>query len=170
MGHKNLPRLLTAYALLRHKHPRLKLVLTGKPKPGYVNVDKIAQRLGLDTDMVLCLDFVPHQDLRGLYAEAEVLVFPSLYEGFGLPALEAMAGGTPVVASNVSSFPEILGSAAVLVNPEYIPGIVSAVDRMLVDQEWHFDMIKRGKRRVAQFSWRRCARETLELYQLAVPL
>jgi len=165
MGHKNLPRLLATYTMLRKKHPRLKLVLTGKPKPGYVNVDKIAQGLGLGTDQVLDLDFVSHQNLRGLYAEAECLLFPSLYEGFGLPALEAMACGTPVVASNVSSFPEVLQDAAVLVNPEYIPGMVSAVDSLLVDQKWRHEMIRRGKRRAGQFSWRRCAKETLEVYE-----
>jgi glycosyltransferase involved in cell wall biosynthesis len=100
-----------------------------------------------------------------LYNAAAVFVFPSLYEGFGIPALEAMACGTPVVASNRSSIPEVVGDAALLVDPTQPAEIASAVQRVLTDARLRKELRERGLERAAQFSWERTARETLAVYE-----
>lgn len=164
MNHKNLPRLLRAFARLRERHPHLKLALTGKLKPGYVDVPRMARGLGLGRDSVVYLGFVPRRLLPALYAEASCLVLPSLYEGFGLPALEAAASGTPVVASHVSSLPEIMGEAAEYVNPEYETGMAAGIERVLSDEVRREQLIIEGRRRARRFSWEKCALETLSVY------
>lgn len=165
MGHKNLPRLLQAYAQVLERYPYLKLVLTGKPRPGYVGVDKVARLLGLDSSRVVYLGFVSADLLPALYAQALCLVYPSLYEGFGLPGLEALACGTPVVASNVSSLPEVLGARTEFVNPEYVPGIAAGITRILADSDYRSSIVAKGLDRASQFSWKRAARETLAVYE-----
>ena len=102
--------------------------------------------------------------LRIFYDEAKVFVFPSLYEGFGLPPLEAMAHGTPVVTSNVSSLPEVVGNAAVLVNPENVFEIMRALHRVLMDQSLRNRMKERGYQHAAKFSWEASVRRILEAY------
>ncbi len=164
MNHKNLPRLLRAFTRLRERHPRLKLALTGKPKPGYVDVPQMARELGLGRDSVVYLGFVPRRLLPALYAGASCLVLPSLYEGFGLPALEAASSGTPVVASNVSSLPEIMGEAAEFVNPEYEMGMAAGLERVLSDAARREQLMAEGRRRARRFSWEKCALETLSVY------
>jgi glycosyltransferase involved in cell wall biosynthesis len=162
MNHKNLERLLKAFAHIIEKGIKVKLVLTGKPKPKYVEVDKIARMLGLENDQVVYLGYVKDKLLPALYAEAECLILPSLYEGFGLPALEAVSCGTPVITSNVSSLPEIMGKAAEYVNPEYVLGIAAAIERLLVKRN---ELIILGKERASKFSWEKCAVETLKVYE-----
>ncbi len=164
MSHKNLPRLVEAYAQAVERYPRLKLVLTGKPKPGYSNVLKIARQLGV-LDHVHFTGFVPPHLLPALYAEARCLVFPSLYEGFGLPPLEAMAVGTPVIASQVTSLPELLGDAALLVNPEYVPSITQAILTCLKDEKIRLELCKRGRAQAARFQWPTAAAAHWQLYQ-----
>lgn len=164
MNHKNLPRLLRAFARVREHSPRLKLVLTGSQKAGYVDVPGMARELGLGREAVVCLGFVPRRLLSALYAEASCLVLPSLYEGFGLPALEAAASGTPVVASNVSSLPEIMGQAAEYVNPEYEAGMAAGLERVLSDAARREQLMVGGRQRARRFSWERCALETLSVY------
>ena len=104
-------------------------------------------------------------DLPRLYSAAEIFVFPSLYEGFGLPPLEAMACGTPVVTSNVSSLPEAVGDAALTVDPYDVGELVLAIDRLLTDEMLRADLRRRGLERAAQFTWARTARETLAIYE-----
>ena len=116
---------------------------------------------------IILLCVVPQELLAALYWQAEVFVLPSLYEGFGLPVLEAAACGTPVVASNVSSLPEILRGVAELVNPEYVPGIVAGIERILADRTWRQKLIERGRQRASTFSWDRSVRETLAVYEQA---
>ncbi len=108
--------------------------------------------------------FVPVEILRVFYAAAEVFVFPSLHEGFGLPPLEAMALGTPVVTSNVSSLPEVVGDAAVLVHPENVFDIARGMERALLDEALRMDLKARGKKQVAKFSWERSVKQVLEIY------
>jgi glycosyltransferase involved in cell wall biosynthesis len=108
-------------------------------------------------------------DLVALYSFAEVLVYPSFSEGFGLPVLEAMACGAPVVTSSVSSLPEVAGEAALLVDPHDVSSIADAVERVLTDASLREDMRRRGFERVGQFSWRRCASQTLDLYRRVAP-
>ena len=110
------------------------------------------------------LGFVPIEVLRIFYDEAKVFVFPSLYEGFGLPPLEAMVHGTPVVTSNVSSLPEVVGNAAVLVNPENVFEIMRALHRVLMDQALRDRMKERGYQQAAKFSWEKSVRRILEAY------
>ena len=168
MNHKNLERLLEAFARVLKKGIRVKLVLTGKPKPGYVEAEKAARLLGLGSDRIIYAGHVKDKLLPALYAEAECLVLPSLYEGFGLPALEAAACGTPVVASNVSSLPEIMGLAAEYVNPEYVPGIAKAMEQLLEDGDRREELVRLGSERVNKFSWEKCAVETLKVYEKGV--
>lgn len=102
------------------------------------------------------------RDLTALYTGAKVLVFPSLYEGFGLPILDAFASETPVVTSNISSMPEVAGGAAVLVDPYSIDSIVDGINKAITDRD---KLIKKGKQRLKDFSWEKAARETLEVYK-----
>jgi glycosyltransferase involved in cell wall biosynthesis len=164
MNHKNLRRLLEAFALVRKTYPDLKLVMTGQPVPAYSPVLKEAERLQV-TDHIIFPGFVPSDVLPAIYANAACFVFPSLYEGFGLPPLEAAARGVPVVTSNVSSLPEIMGNAAHYVNPEDEMDIARGLIRVLAERTYRESLIEAGKQRAREFSWRSCAQETLELYQ-----
>jgi glycosyltransferase involved in cell wall biosynthesis len=124
-------------------------------------------RSGVQND-VRFLGFVPIDALRIFYDLAKVFVFPSLYEGFGLPPLEAMAHGTPVVTSNVSSLPEVVGKAAVLVNPENVFEIRRALHRVLTDQALRDRLKDRGYEQAARFSWEISVRRILDVYRQVV--
>jgi glycosyltransferase involved in cell wall biosynthesis len=113
------------------------------------------------------LGFVPFDTLRCFYECAAAFVFPSRYEGFGLPPLEAMACGTPVVTSSVSSLPEVVGDAAVLVNPENVFDIARGIRDVLLDDTLRETLICRGREQAARFSWERTARQVLEIYHEA---
>jgi glycosyltransferase involved in cell wall biosynthesis len=121
-------------------------------------------RLGLENHMHF-MGFVPEDDLPALYNGADLFAFPSLYEGFGLPVLEAMACGTPVITSNVSSLPEVAGNAALLVDPYNVDELAGAIRRILSDPALAADLRARGLERARQFSWERTAQETLEVYR-----
>ena len=164
MNHKNLRRLLAAFAIVKKRFPQMKLVMTGQPVPAYSPVLKEVERLHL-RDSVVFPGFVPHELLPALYGRASCFLFPSLYEGFGLPPLEAAACGVPVVVSNISSLPEIMASAAEYVNPEDEVDIARGVLRVLEDEHVRQRLIEEGKKRVLQFSWQVCAQETLALYE-----
>jgi glycosyltransferase involved in cell wall biosynthesis len=115
------------------------------------------------------MGFLPIEVLRIFYDLAKVFVFPSLYEGFGLPPLEAMAHGTPVLTSNTSSIPEVVGNAAVMVNPENVFEIMRALERVLIDQSLREKMRQRGYEQVKKFSWKDSAEAILQAYkQVAV--
>jgi glycosyltransferase involved in cell wall biosynthesis len=118
-------------------------------------------------DVVRFLGFVPFDTLRCFYESAAAFVFPSRYEGFGLPPLEAMACGTPVVTSNSSSLPEVVGDAAVQVNPENVFEIARGIREVLVDEELRARLIRRGWEQAARFSWSSTARQVLEIYREA---
>jgi glycosyltransferase involved in cell wall biosynthesis len=114
------------------------------------------------------MGFLPIEVLRIFYDLAKVFVFPSLYEGFGLPPLEAMAHGTPVLTSNTSSIPEVVGHAAVMVNPENVFEIMRALERVLIDQSLREKMRQRGYEQVKKFSWKNSAEAILEAYEQVV--
>ncbi len=166
MSHKNLPRLLEAFAQVLKMRSTLKLVLTGKPKPGYNDILELVRKLGIEANVIFA-GFVPEALLPALYAEAACFVFPSLYEGFGLPPLEAAAVGTPVITSNVSSLPEIMGDAAYYVNPEYTPGIAAGIAEVLSNEKFRQRLITAGKKQAAKFTWERAAREHVKVYEAA---
>jgi glycosyltransferase involved in cell wall biosynthesis len=111
------------------------------------------------------LGFIPFDTLRIFHELAVAFVFPSLYEGFGLPPLEAMASGTPVIASSASSLPEVVGGAAMLVNPENVFDIARAITEVVTNPELRRQLIAKGRRQVENFSWTRTAREVLSLYE-----
>lgn len=165
---KNLPVLLQAVARLRAGSAwgRAQLVLAGAPGWGTTGLDAEAGRLGLD-GVVRFLGAVPEGDLPALYAGARVFAFPSLWEGFGLPVLEAMAAGAPVVASRRGALPEVAGDAALLVEPAPGP-LAEALERLLTDRTLRDRLRDAGLERARAFSWERTAAETLAVYRAAL--
>jgi len=164
---KNLARLLGAYAQLRQRGGDVPtLVLAGAPGWGTDGVHRAITALALG-DAVRCIGPVADDDLPALYTAAEVFVYPSLYEGFGLPVLEAMACGTPVLTSNVASLPEVAGDAAVLVDPRDEGAIADAMAELLRDRQARDQLRARGAARARGFTWERCARETWTVYEEA---
>lgn len=167
---KNIPRLVEAFAVLRgdlESHPLyrdLRLIIIGDEISKYPSVRRAVIQTRVE-DRVRFLGFVPFETLRVFYEAAEAFVFPSLYEGFGLPPLEAMASGTPVVTSNVSSLPEVVGEAAVQVNPENVFEIARGMREALLDEARRSELIRLGYEQVRRFSWARTARQVLEIYQ-----
>jgi glycosyltransferase involved in cell wall biosynthesis len=162
--HKNLDRLIEAFALVRQREfDGLKLLIIGDEISKYPNLRRLVHRHQLHQH-VRFLGFVPDATLAALYRLASVFVFPSLYEGFGLPPLEAMASGTPVITSNVSSLPEVVGDAALLIDPLNAREMADAIARVLVDSELRSELIRRGHARVRTFSWERSVSRIREIY------
>jgi glycosyltransferase involved in cell wall biosynthesis len=167
--HKNVPRLVEAFAVLRAQlgdHPKyrdLRLVIIGNTISQHPGVRQTVIKSRIE-HLVRFLGYVPFDTLRCFYESAAAFVFPSRYEGFGLPPLEAMACGTPVVTSNVSSLPEVVGDAAILVNPENVFDIARGIREALLDEPLRAELIRRGHAQAARFSWERTARAVLEIY------
>jgi glycosyltransferase involved in cell wall biosynthesis len=138
----------------------VQLVLAGKR--GWLYTDLFAQveRLGL-ANRVLFPGYIADADLPALLSGALGFVFPSLYEGFGIPVLEAGACGVPVITSNTSSLPEVAGDAALLVDPHDVDAIAEAMHRLVTDEALRTELARRGLENVQRFSWEKCARETL---------
>jgi glycosyltransferase involved in cell wall biosynthesis len=157
--HKNLERLITAFGLLKQRpgHEDLKLLIIGDEVNKYGGLRRSVEAAGIRHD-VRFFGFVPERTLAALYRLADVFAFPSLYEGFGLPPLEAMACGTPVLTSRISSLPEVVGDAALLVDPYDVEDIASGLERLLGDEGLRAGLVTRGHARVKQFSWERSAR------------
>ena len=171
--HKNLDVLLSVFSGLHQKHPNLRLVLVGREDYFYKRLKDIAEEIGLwheniPQSPVIFPGYVPDAELEVLYRQAEFYIFPSLYEGFGLPALEAMAKGCPVVSSDRSSLPEILGDAAIYFNPEDKADIFSKAEKLLQDKELREVLIKKGHHQVKKYNWWECARQTREIYKKAL--
>ena len=160
---KNLVTLLEAYRWLKTRGLGLKLVVAGRV--GWL-AQATLQRLrslGLEGE-VLLPGYIPDEDLPALYSAAALLAYPSLYEGFGLPVLEALACGTPVVCSDASSLPEVAGDAALMVNPLDVAAWGQAITRVLADEDLREEMRIKGLAQAARFSWERAAQETLAVY------
>jgi len=168
--HKNIPRLVEAFAVVRDQlaaHPvygDLRLVIIGDTISRYPSVRQAVIKSRVE-HAVRFLGFVPFETLRCFYEAAAAFVFPSRHEGFGLPPLEAMACGAPVVTSNVSSLPEVVGDAAVQVNPENVFDIARGIREVLQDEELRARLIRRGREQAARFSWNWTARQVLEIYR-----
>jgi glycosyltransferase involved in cell wall biosynthesis len=169
--HKNLVRLIEAFSELRTGDLEdLKLLIIGDEISKLPALRHAVHRHKLHKH-VRFLGYVPDDQLAVLYRLAAVFVFPSLYEGFGLPPLEAMASGTPVVVSNVSSLPEVVGDAAVLVDPHDIDSIVDGLRCVLTNPARADDMRRKGLERSREFSWERSVARTLEVYKrIGAPL
>lgn len=162
---KNLPTLLAAYSRLRTVYKNnARLVVAGHKGWLTEEVDQAIEKYQL-ADKVCFLGSVPSSELAYLYNAARVFALPSFYEGFGLPPLEAMTSGTPVIVSNVSSLPEVVGDAGLLVDPNDVEGWTVALHRVLTDDALCAEMSAKGLARAAKFSWERAARETLNVYK-----
>jgi len=167
---KNIPRLVEAFAVLRgeiHDYPAfqdLRLLIIGDEISRYPALRHAVIQSRVE-DTVRFLGFVPIDTLRSFYQAASAFVFPSLYEGFGLPPLEAMACGTPVVCSHVSSLPEVVGEAAEVVNPENVFDIARGMREVLLNSERRRTMVERGFEQARRFSWERTAQQVLEAYE-----
>jgi glycosyltransferase involved in cell wall biosynthesis len=154
--HKNLERLVAAFGMLKQRggHEDVKLLIIGDEINSYGSLRRSVEAAGVRQD-VRFFGFVPSTTLAALYRLASVFAFPSLYEGFGLPPLEAMACGTPVVTSRISSLPEVVGDAALLVDPYSTEDIAHGLERVLADDALRAELSTRGRARVKQFSWER---------------
>jgi glycosyltransferase involved in cell wall biosynthesis len=164
---KNFPTLIEAYARLQDFGVALsevQLVIAGGKGWLYEGIFAAVERLGLG-ERVRFLDFVPDPDLPALYNAAAVFAFPSLYEGFGLPPLEAMACGTPVITSNVSSLPEVVGDAALTVPPTDVAALAEALARALTDEHLRATLRQQGLQQAARFTWDAAARTLLAVYR-----
>lgn len=157
---KNLPTLLEAYEVLKKMMDGIGLVIVGMPAWGDGKLVERAKSSG-----ALCLGYVSDAILRALYSLASVLAFPSLYEGFGLPPLEAMAVGIPVVASNAGALPEVLGDAAILVEPNSVTQLAEALYKAITDEALRAKLIEKGKARAHSFSWVETARRVARVYE-----
>ena len=168
--HKNVVRIIEAFSVLKaelkkeDKFCDLKLIIIGDELSRHPDLRRMVVRSGVERD-VRFLGFVPIEVLRIFYDVAKIFVFPSLYEGFGLPPLEAMAHGTPVITSNTSSLPEVVGSAAILVNPENVFDITRSMHRLLFDQALRERMKQRGYEQAQRFSWDASAARIQQVYQ-----
>jgi glycosyltransferase involved in cell wall biosynthesis len=163
---KNLVGLVKAFLSLSPRG-RAQLVLGGHK--GWLTQGIFKELDGLDLSQdVIFTGYLPQEDLPLLMNAAAAFVFPSLYEGFGLPVLEAMACGTPVITSNISSLPEVAGDAALLVDPRRVEDLAGAMERVLEDGTLRRDLSRAGLERAAQFTWERAARETMAVYEQAM--
>ncbi|MBN2884898.1 glycosyltransferase family 4 protein [Patescibacteria group bacterium] len=171
--HKNLDKFLEVFSSLRYTHPDISLVMVGKDDYFYQRVKRVARNLHLwreDTDngKVFFPGYVSDNDLKVLYRQALLYVFPSLYEGFGLPPLEAMSQSCPVISSNQGSLPEILGESAVYFNPYDKVDMLTKITALIDNKSARESLIMKGREHVANFSWQRCAGETFDIYRRAL--
>lgn len=159
---KNIERLVEAFSMLKNKD--LDLVIVGKKGWLYEEILNSPKKYEV-SNRVKFLDFVENEDLPSLYSNALCFVLPSLYEGFGLPVLEAMKYGCPVVISNVSSLPEAGGDAAVYFDPENIKDIQEKIEKVISSKSLREEMVKKGYNQVKKFSWEKTAKETLKVLE-----
>ena len=163
---KNIKQLVMAFARFRHLHPksRTKLILIGGESPLFPEVKLNSLEFG---DDILFKGFVSDSELRCFYRSARLFVYPSFYEGFGLPPLEAMAMGTPVITSDSSSLPEVVGDAACKVSPHSVTKLAQAITEVLGDRALQRRLVRKGYRRIMKFNWVKVAKRTQLIYQEA---
>ncbi len=164
---KNLPALIRAYRSLVDRGISHGLVIVGRKGWMYDQLFHTIRDLDLASRVILT-GYVPEAELPLLYSAADLFIYPSLYEGFGLPVLEAMACSVPVVTSNISSMPEIVGDAGILVDPRRMDELADAVHRILNDRDLHDELARKGAERSKIFTWERTAQETLAVYRRAL--
>ncbi len=162
----NFDKLIKSFAELKNKLPEVKLLKVGEPqkfgvREKFIDLIKI---LGLEKD-VFFVGYIPEEDLPKWYNAADLLVYPCAYAGFGLPPLEAMACGTPVITSNTTSLPEVVGDAGIMVNPNNIEELAEKMYEVLTNNDLSEDMVKKGLNRAKIFNWDKSAEKTLRIYQ-----
>lgn len=161
---KNLEFLVKVYAEILKSNNEYNLVITGKKGWYYEGLFSLIKNLGLEKKVIFT-GYIPDEDAPILYKGASIFLFPSLYEGFGFPPLEAMATGTPVISSNTSSLPEVVGKAGILISPHLEADWVYAVKKLIDNKNLHRQMSLAGLDQAKKFSWKKCALETLDLYK-----
>jgi len=163
--HKNIANLVRAFALLKQREAeKLRLVLAGHLPRGSTDLSRVLNDANVH-DSVVFTGYVPDAVLPSLYAHAEALVFPSIYEGFGIPILEAFSYGTPVVCSKVAAIPEVAGDAAIYFDPHNIEEMADAIFAVLNNDALREELVSRGKARVQLFTWEKAAERTLAVYR-----
>lgn len=167
---KNLKTLIEAYRIFRERwreHEKIRLVVAGMK--GWLYEDTMRCIRDMPSEMAPILTgYVEDHDLPNLYSAAKMAVVPSFYEGFGLPCLEAMASGTPLICSNTSSLPEVVGEAAIMVSPDDPEEMAEAMTTVATNPELAEELIRKGIKRAKEFTWRRCAEETYRVYESAM--
>lgn len=165
---KNIEKLIEAFALakksLNDTSKDLQLVIVGKKGWQFESILSAPERFNVE-ESVKFLDFVPDADLSALYKDAQLFAFPSLYEGFGLPVLEAMRYGCPVLTSNISSLPEAGGDAAYYIDPGDAKDIAQGIEKLITNPKLRSEMIEKGKKQISKFSWEKAAKETLAVLE-----
>jgi len=162
-SHKNLLNLIRAFHLLIKQGKDIQLVLTGKKDPAYPEIPSLIKALELDK-RVITTGFVSEEELIALNSDAHIFVFPSLYEGFGLPPLEAMQFGVPVACSKVSSLPQVCGDAALYFDPHDIHEMSQTMLKLLDDDQLRADLIAKGTENLKRFSWKKMTREIIDIF------
>lgn len=159
---KNVGGLVDAFHLISKKHPNVKLVIVGGK--GWKS-RKVQEKIEKKKDQILWIQNCDSEDLPTMYRLAKVFVFPSLYEGFGLPPLEAMASGCPVICSNAASLPDVVGDAALAFSPNDSQRLAEQLQAVLKNPQLRKELIEKGRKRAAQFSWEKTAEKTLEVFK-----
>jgi len=162
--HKNIVTLLNAFYNLKKRNIPHKLVLIGMKRWEYTKLMNIIQAYNLESTVILP-GYIAKSEMPILYSGADLFVYPSLYEGFGLPPLEAMACGCPVITSNTSSLPEVVGDAGIMVDPLNVQELANRMYDVLTDDGLQQEMRRKGLDRAKLFSWKKCAKETLQVYE-----
>lgn len=162
--HKNLERLISAFEILRATHPDLQLVLAGKKEYYFSQLQKLIDTSPAKSDIIIP-GFVTDGELKWLYTNTEAYVLPALSEGFGLPGLEAMVYGCPLVSSDATCLPEIYGNAAHYFDPTSAQDIAQKVDEVISDKQLQKQLIQKGAKQLQKYSWERMAKQTLTIYQ-----
>lgn len=161
---KNFSNLIKSFVIIKRKHPQYKLVIVGKKGWKFKHIEESLKHYQLEKEVIFP-GYVEDEDLQEVYHLASVFVFPSLYEGFGIPPLEAMACGCPVVSSNVSSLPEVIGEAGLLIDPKNAHKIAEAVSSLLTNEQVRTTLIERGKIQAAKFNWKDSAQTALKVFE-----
>jgi len=161
---KNLPGLIQAFKLFIEKNRNFKLVIAGKKDKRFLDLEKIIKEMNLLNNVIIT-GFITEEEKVALYKGSNALTFPSFYEGFGLPILEAQSLGVPVLTSNTSSLPEIAGDGALFVNPFDIEEISKGMEKIVFDENLRKDLIQKGYENIKRFSWRKSAEELLEIFK-----
>lgn len=164
---KNILTLIKSFYKIKKRGIKHKMVLTGKRSWNYRKIFDCIHQLNLQKEIVY-LEYVPDVDLPSLYNAADLFVYPSIYEGFGFPPLEAMACGTPVITSNTSSLPEVVGNAGIMANPRDVNDIANALNEVLSNEDLKYGMVKKGLEQAKKFEWITCAKETLKNYEKVI--
>lgn len=158
---KNFAALIKSFVIVKRKFPEYKLVIVGKNGWQWQNLHRLVQEYKLGEDVIFT-GYVGDQDLHHIYNAAEVFVFPSLYEGFGIPPLEAMSSGCPVIASNVSAMPEVIGDAGLLIDPKNSPKIADAIISLIENPQLRNTLLEKGFHHARKFNWQRSAAIVLD--------